>query len=124
MNRGVSMNRFEKGRNAEDAAAGYLISQGFRILERNFRWAGGEIDIIAEEQGTLVFVEVRSRQSTSCGLPQETVNYSKQQQVRKTAAFYLKIKGLWEKNCRFDVIGVLCNQEGGIKATELIRDAF
>ena len=118
------MNRLEKGKKGEDAAAEYLQSLGFEILERNFRLAGGEIDIIAEESGTLVFIEVRSRQGTRYGLPQETVNYLKQHKVRKMAAFYLKTKGLWDKNCRFDVIGVLFDQEGNIKAIDHIRDAF
>jgi len=118
------MNRSEKGKKAEDAAAEYLVNRGFTILEKNFRLTRGELDIIAEDDGTLVFVEVRSRQSTRFGLPQETINYTKQQKVRKMAVLYMKIKGLWGKNCRFDVIGVVFDLKGDIKAIEHISDAF
>ncbi len=109
---------------AENAAASYLQNQGFHILERNYRSRFGEIDIIAEDKGELVFVEVRSREGTRFGLPQETVNWAKQQKIRNMAARYLKEKGLWQKNCRFDVIGVLIDENQKIKSLELIRDAF
>lgn len=118
------MNRIEAGRRAEEAAVEYLQHQGYIILERNYRTSLGEIDIIAEDRDSLVFIEVRSRLGTKFGLPQETVNWAKQQKLRRLANQYLKTRGAWRRNCRFDVIGILFNEQGKIKSIELIRDAF
>ena len=118
------MERLIKGKRAEDAACEYLLNLGLRILERNYRVPLGEIDIIAKDNKTIVFVEVRSRQEASCGLPQETVNIIKQRKIRKVAACFLKSKGNWEANCRFDVIAVLHGNDNEIKTLEHISDAF
>lgn len=118
------MDKRTLGSRAEEAAAEYITRQGYIVLERNYRFPGGEIDIIAEHQGELVFIEVRSRQGTSFGLPQETINYLKQQKLRRVANQYLKTKNAWKRICRFDVVGVLFNTEGNIISLELIRDAF
>ncbi|PKM89824.1 MAG: YraN family protein [Firmicutes bacterium HGW-Firmicutes-12] len=121
---GESMDRIKLGRKAEEAAAEYIIEQGYIILERNCRFHEGEIDIIAEHQGELVFIEVRSRQSSVHGYPQETVNYKKQQKLKRLANHYLKLKRAWNRNCRFDVIGILFDEEGRIMSLELISNAF
>lgn len=112
------------GRRAEEAAAAYLAAQGYIILERNRRFAQGELDIIASHRGELVFVEVRSRSSTGFGAPQETVNFKKQQKLKTLANIYIKTAGAWHKPCRFDVVGVLCSKEGEILSCELIPNAF
>jgi len=119
-----SMNRIDVGKKAEEAAALYLRNQGYKIIERNFRCSFGEMDIIAEDGDVLVFVEVRSRRSSAYGLPQETVAWVKQQKLRRLAGYYLKIKKAGEKKCRFDVIGILFDQNMKIKSLDLIRDAF
>ncbi len=118
------MKRIILGRKAEDAAAEYLKQQGYRLRERNFRCALGEIDIIAEDGDVLAFVEVRSRTSAFFGLPQETVNWNKQRKLRRLAAYYLAGKKEWQRKCRFDVIGVLFDQQQTIKTLELLKDAF
>lgn len=118
------MDRTAAGRRAEEAAARYLASQGYTILERNFRSKIGEIDIIAEDKDYLVFIEVRSRQGIRFGMPQETVNWAKQQRVRRMASLYLQTHRKWKKYCRFDFLGVLFDENNEIKAIELIRDAF
>lgn len=118
------MDRIGAGQKAEGAAATYLSGQGFVILERNFRSPLGEIDIIALDRDCLVFIEVRSRRGTRYGLPQETVNWTKQQKLRKLAKLYLKARGIGDKPCRFDVVGILFDENGAIKSIELIRDAF
>ncbi|MDD4665637.1 MAG: YraN family protein [Clostridia bacterium] len=118
------MDRISLGKKAEELAAAYLLEQGYRIIERNFRCSFGEMDIIAEDADVLVFVEVRSKQSSFFGLPQETVTWVKQQKLRRLAGYYLKIKTAGDKKCRFDVIGILFDQEKGIKSLELIKDAF
>lgn len=118
------MDKIMLGRKAEEATVEYLIKQGYAIIERNYRFSAGEIDIIAEHLGDLVFVEVRSRQGIEYGLPQETVNYKKQQKLRRLANQYLKLKKVWQRACRFDVVGIIFGKEGKIESTELIRNAF
>lgn len=118
------MDRCSLGQLGEEMAANYLTQKGFEIKERNYRCLLGEIDIIAEDQGTLAFIEVRSRRGTHFGLPQETVNWAKQHKIKKIAKHYLKVNSIWNKNCRFDVIGILFDEKSEIKSIELICDAF
>ena len=118
------VDRISLGKKAEELAVIYLLEQGYQIIERNFRCSLGEMDIIAEDADYLVFVEVRSKQSSFFGLPQETVTWVKQQKLRRLASYYLKLKKVGEKKCRFDVIGILFDEKQGIKSLELIKDAF
>jgi putative endonuclease len=118
------MNTTERGRQAEQAAADYVASKGYRILTRNFKTRRGEIDIVAEKENVLIFIEVRSRQGVDFGLPQETVNRKKRQKIRMTAAQYLKQYQALERLCRFDVVGVVFGAQGHIQSIELIPDAF
>jgi putative endonuclease len=114
----------EKGALAEDAAAKHLIAEGCRVVERNFRTSLGEIDLIAEEEGVLVFVEVRSRREASRGLPQETVNQRKRQRIRRVATQYLKRHFDMERPCRFDVVGIMLGDRNQVLSIEWIQDAF
>jgi len=82
----------------------------------------GEMDIVAREKDTLVFVEVKTRTSTFFGPPQLAVNSSKQRQLSKVALNYLKEKHLEEAKSRFDVVAILIGQKG--EEIELIKDAF
>lgn len=101
------MNRRETGGRYEALAAAFLENKGFRILERNFRWRRGEIDLIAAEKEILVFVEVKFRSSSARGLPEEAVTEQKQQRIFRTAEVYLCRHPEWrQKECRFDVIAV------------------
>ncbi|MDD2402562.1 MAG: YraN family protein [Clostridia bacterium] len=118
------MDRIALGRIAENFATEYIVERGYRIRERNFRCSFGEIDIIAEENDTLVFVEVRSKQNCNYGLPQETVNWLKQRKLRKLATYYLKRNDCLSEICRFDVIGILFDKQNKIQQIELIKDAF
>ncbi len=97
------MDRREKGAQSEEAAARYLTQQGYRILQRNFRWKGGEIDIIAQRNGLLVFVEVRARSYSAFGFAAETINSSKKEKIKRTALLYLQKRRL-DCPARFDVI--------------------
>ena len=102
------MNKREKGSRYEDLAASYYIGKGCRILERNYRQKTGEIDLIADDHGTTVFVEVKFRRRNVNGFPEEAVNYPKQQRIYRTAQWYLVSKGLGtDTPCRFDVISIL-----------------
>lgn len=105
------MNRREVGKEKEDCAAEFLRKQGYVILEQNFRCKLGEIDIIAREQKTLVFVEVKYRTSGSCGEPSAAVDCRKQRIITRVAWFYLKTHGYHEWSpCRFDVVAIRGNK--------------
>ena len=85
------------GDQGEEVAAQYLEKHGCRILERQFRTMVGEIDIIAEEDGVLLFVEVKTRRPTCFGAPAQAVGYAKQQRIFRTAFLYLQKRGLEER---------------------------
>jgi putative endonuclease len=95
------------GKIGEDAAADYLSSNGYRIVERNFR-AGrlGEIDIIAYDKDFLCFIEVKTRTGLNYGYPSEAVGYAKQMNLRRLAMAYARQRGIKETCFRFDVAEV------------------
>ena len=98
-------NRQESGREGEERAVGFLQKKGYEILQRNVRYKRGEIDIIARDGDTVVFVEVKSRSSSGFGVPEEAVDRRKQRQLCRLALLYLQKKGwLHRVDCRFDVI--------------------
>lgn len=100
-------NRRKTGLAYESAAAGWLEKNGAVILARNYSSRFGEIDLIARTEESLLFVEVRYRTRTSFGLPEETVTFSKQRKICRTAACYLAAHpGLASLPCRFDVIAL------------------
>ena len=107
----MSKERIEFGKRGEERAATYLESKGFTILERNYRQPSGEIDLIARDGETLVFIEVKTRRSGSHGHPLEAVNARKQQQVCRTALHYLARNNLMETTIRFDVVALLGSTE-------------
>ena len=110
------------GRAGEDAAEALLRSENFTILHRNYRTRLGEIDIIAEEDDVLCFVEVKTRRSSATGVPTEAVTPRKQRQIAKVAAVYLDRYHPSGKDCRFDVVSV--TDRRGSVAAEIVRDAF
>ncbi len=100
----------------------YLKRQGYRIIERNFRTRTGEIDIIALDQDTLVFVEVKSKTSPAFGSPKNAVTFQKQRRISKTALFYLKMTRQSHVRARFDVVAITSDPAGD--TIELIKNAF
>jgi putative endonuclease len=112
----------ELGKKGEEKALRFLKKKGYRIIENNYVCKMGEMDIIAREKDTLVFVEVKTRTSTEFGPPQLAVNSSKQRQLSKVALNYLKEKKLEDVKARFDVVAILLEQKK--EEIELIRDAF
>lgn len=95
------------GDSGEDLACRFLEKQGYEIITRNWRYGHGEIDIIADDNSTLVFVEVKSRRNLEFGPPELAVTKSKQRQVKKMAEAYLYINKIKERECRMDVIAIL-----------------
>lgn len=93
------------GDRGEDIAVRFLKKKGYKIIERNYRTPIGEIDVIAGDKKTLVFVEVKTRLCDSFGYPEEAVDYRKKKKIEKVALYYLsKIKQ--EVPSRFDVISI------------------
>jgi len=100
---------------AEERACRHLESEGFAVVEKNHRSAGGEIDIVARRGGLLVFVEVRSREDAAFGSPEETVGLRKRLRVASAARRYLSgtPPDSWEE-ARFDVIAIEGSGEGAV----------
>jgi len=109
------------GDKGERLAIDFLQKRGYRIIKQNYRTPLGEIDIIAKEGDTLVFIEVKTRESLTHGLPFEAVNKAKIHRISRVASLYLKrLKDI--PPCRFDVVSICYND--GRAEIELIRDAF
>ena len=95
------------GRCGEDLAAAFLQEKGLRVVERNVRFAGGELDLICEERGTVVFVEVKTRSGDVRGEPGEAVGPAKTRRLIRAASQYLSRTRAWTRPCRFDLVSVL-----------------
>jgi putative endonuclease len=108
------------GRQGEQFAAEYLQRAGYRILDRNWRCADGEIDIVAAEQRTLVICEVKTRSGTQYGTPIEAITRQKRNRLRRLAVRWVIAHGLLFDEVRVDVIGVLRDAAGEL-ALEHIR---
>jgi putative endonuclease len=102
----MAATRPEKGKRGEAFATEFLRKQGLEVVAQNVRCPLGEIDLIARDGPTLVFVEVKSRSSTAFGLPQEAVTKAKQRRLTRLALWYLKIHRLQHHPARFDVIAI------------------
>lgn len=111
------------GSKGELLASRELEKRGYIVLERNFTCKIGEVDIIAKNNNTLVFIEVRSRTRSNFGYPEETVNYKKQVKLRQVAQYYLNKNHLHHVGCRFDVVGIVWESDKRIKM-KLIKNAF
>jgi len=112
------------GKFGEDIASKYLEEKGYKIKERNYRTFLGEIDIISEYKGNIIFVEVKTRRSDKFGYPEEAINFNKQRKIIKNALCYLAKYNLWEKNYCFDVILVSISNHKDVKRLKHIKNAF
>ena len=118
----MTFSRLKTGKKGEELAADFLTKAGYRIIERNYRCVFGEIDIVAEEGNTLVFVEVKSRRSASYGEPQLAVGYRKQRKISTVALNYIEEKQRQGSSARFDVVSIRMTFPK--PAIELIKNAF
>ncbi len=96
----------DSGRRGEEEAVAYLAKKGYSILERNYRYGHGEIDIIARAGDVLVFIEVKRRATRRFGGPEDAVTPWKRAQIRRIAAGYLAERGIEDCECRCDVIAI------------------
>jgi len=111
------------GRTGEGIALDHLRRKKYKIVETGFHFLRGEIDIIARDGPTLVFVEVKMRTGTGFGRPEEAVTPAKQRQIRKVAEGYLMVRRLGDVPCRFDVISIGPGDRGGT-TVEHFENAF
>lgn len=109
------------GKKGEAVALAFLKNKGFIIERTNFRTSLGEIDIIARDKATLVFVEVKTRQTIKYGLPYEAVQYQKQAKIRQVALQFLATQAGRAKDFRFDVVSVLWSAAGLHKIDHIIN---
>ncbi|MFO7965082.1 MAG: YraN family protein [Desulfobacterales bacterium] len=110
------------GKKGEMLASKLLKRRGYKILETNYKTLTGEIDIIAKDRDTLVFVEVKSRRSTRFGDPKFSITRKKKEKIALTALFYLKMTDQMNKRARFDVVTIL--NSGADPQIEIVKNAF
>lgn len=110
-----------KGKLGEELAAKFLIKNGYKIIERNFHSRVGEIDIIAKDSDTLVFVEVKTRWSKKFGLPAESVTGRKLKSIIKTGQYYKLLHPELPESLRIDVLAI--DIQGKFPKIELIKNA-
>jgi putative endonuclease len=110
------------GQRGEETAVAALRSAGYTILERNFRTPIGEIDVVADDDGTLCFIEVKWRSDSSMGHPAQAVTREKQRRLARTAEWYLSKHKKHGAAARFDVVAILESPSG--PKVEIYRDAF
>lgn len=114
--------RQEFGKESESLAVRHLKKNGYKILEQNYRNKLGEIDIIAKEKGTLVFVEVKARRTPFFGNPKWSVTFKKQRKISMVALYYLKSTKQTQIKARFDVVALSWAEDN--PQIEIIKNAF
>lgn len=115
---------YKFGKKGEVLAADFLQKQGYTIIQLNYRCNIGEIDIVAKDGETLVFVEVKARSGYRFGNPKEAISYAKRKRISKIAMFYLKKTGNTRVKARFDVVAIHPAENSEEPRVELIRNAF
>ncbi|AGX42408.1 YraN family protein [Clostridium saccharobutylicum] len=114
----------EVGSYCEKIARTYLKKNDYNILECNFKNFLGEIDIICQKDGLIIIIEVKGRYNYDYGLPQESVNLSKQKSIIKVASSYITYNKIVNTNFRFDVIEIYLNNKNNLFKINHIKDAF
>jgi putative endonuclease len=112
------------GDRGEDAAAKFLKRQGFHILARSLDSPLGELDIVAVDGRTVVFVEVKTRRSDDAGRPSEAIDQRKEQRMTQAALAYLKSNRLLDYSARFDVIAIMWPENVRQPTIEHFKNAF
>ena len=102
----MGVGTFSAGRRGEALARGYLEGLGYRLLESNWHSGHDELDLIMDDRGTTVFVEVKSRGEGALGIPAEAVDAPKQRRMTRAAWAYLAARGSMNSSARFDVVEV------------------
>ena len=111
------------GRTGERLAAEALMSNGYSILERNFRCRLGEIDLVAEEEQDLVFVEVKARRGVASGLPEDALTIRKRRKLIEVASYYLDLHACSDRSWRIDVVAVQFSSSGKLEEIRMYKHA-
>lgn len=119
----MSRDRQDLGAFGEEYAAARLRKSGYRILERNVRFRSGEIDIVAEEKGAIVFVEVRTRRSDRFGPPEESVTDQKAHRLIELGEQYLQTRRMRERPWRIDLVALEVDSRGAVTRFDLYKNA-
>jgi putative endonuclease len=118
------MEKKDLGKKGEEIAEKYLKKCGYKILEKNYRCGRlGEIDIVAFDKKTLVFVEVKTRKTPDFGIPEEAVDFRKQNKIKLLADYYLIKNKLENLDVRFDVVSIFLEKDNSFKIS-LLKNAF
>ncbi len=118
----MTSQRIELGKWGEDLAFRELKRLGYKNIIRNYRCSVGEVDMVAMDAGTLVFIEVKTRKGAGVAYAKEAVTGKKRRQLSKLALTYIKDRGLDNISARFDVVAI--SIEGDKVKTEIIKNAF
>jgi len=118
----MTRERLELGKLGEDLALKEVKRLGYKQITRNYRCRLGEIDLIAKDGNTLVFLEIKTRKARSIGYAKEAVDLRKRRQISKVALAYMKSNSCLDTKARFDVVAVSLG--GGKPEIELIKNAF
>ena len=113
----------ELGIHGERTAEKHLSNLGYRILDRNWRWRKGELDLVAEQVDEIVFVEVKTRRSQLYGPPEESITRSKQEKLIQTAYAYLNSTDRREADWRIDVVAIDMEEDGAVIRLEHLVSA-
>ena len=115
--------RTRLGTRGEVAARGYLEAKGYQVVATNYRCQWGELDIVAQQGCTLVFVEVRSRRSLSYGTPEESISQGKQERLIAASETYLQNHADLPEHWRIDLVSVRIDRRGGIEGISHLENA-
>ncbi len=113
--------RRARGAAGERLAAAWLERAGCRVLARNYRCRGGEVDLIVEDRGELAFVEVRTRRVGGLVGPEESVTLRKQERLLRAAEHYLQATESWERAWRVDLVAIEVESGGRVRRVEHLR---
>ena len=116
--------RYSLGKRGEQYAAQYLADHGYAIRTRNWRCPVGEVDLVTERDGRLIFVEVRTRRSDRMGTPEESITPAKRARLIAAAQTYLDEQGLADRDWRIDVVAIEIGSHGEVKRCTLIENAI
>ena len=119
----MSTPRIRLGRIGEGLARRHLESQGYTIVAANVRNRSGEIDLVAEHKGAIVFVEVRTRRGTGTGSPEESITLRKRARMTATAQEYLQAHGSEGREWRIDVVAVEIGYDGRLRRIDIVENA-
>ena len=117
------MSRRALGARGEALAAAWYEERGYAVLDRNWRTRNGELDLVLERRGEIVFSEVKTRTSVAFGAGVEAVTRDKQQRIRRLAAQWLADHGRATRGLRFDVVSILVPRDGPV-AVDVYEAAF